>query len=180
MYNSPSLDDLLDFLAHAGEQGLMPLATAKALAVACRNVFGVLDDAERSALPVADLDAVIERFATARAEDFNPGSLKEYGLRTKRAIELYLRWRESPADFSVKTRATKAARVREQTALSDSIARSDSPREFSPRTTSGFGSFQTAFPLRPDYLVTLDNIPRDLTTAEAERLAQFVRLLGPA
>lgn len=38
--------------------------------------------------------------------------------------------------------------------------------------------YQSSFPVRPGTVVTLSNIPNDLTSEEAERLAQFVRLLG--
>ncbi len=112
MANSHSLNDLLAFLAHASERGLMPAATAQALAVACRNVFGVLSDEEREHLPLDDLDGIITRFSNKRAKDFNPSSLKTYGLRVRRAVEQLLRWEASPADFSVKTRSTSAARAR--------------------------------------------------------------------
>jgi hypothetical protein len=44
MENAYSVDDLLEFLDHAGDRGLMPAATAQALAVASRNVLGILGD----------------------------------------------------------------------------------------------------------------------------------------
>ena len=46
MANSYSADDLLEFLDHAGDKGLMPAATAQALAVATRNVMGILAEDE--------------------------------------------------------------------------------------------------------------------------------------
>ena len=46
MANGYSADDLLEFLDHAGDKGLMPAATAQALAVATRNVLGILSDVE--------------------------------------------------------------------------------------------------------------------------------------
>lgn len=36
--------------------------------------------------------------------------------------------------------------------------------------------YDTALPIRPGHVVTISNIPHDLTTTEAERLAQFIRL----
>ena len=179
MTNTASLDDLLEFLTHASERGLMPAATAQALAVACRNVFGVLDEKERAALPVADLEAVIKRFANKRAKDFNPTSLKEYGLRVKRAVELYLRWRQSPADFSVKTRSTRTAR-RKEAGRMDQAASTTSGSLPELTLASGQTGYPTAFPIRPGQVVTISNIPYDLSAAEAERFALFVRLLAPA
>ena len=112
MQNDHTLDDLLDFLSRAAERGVMPTATAQALAVATRNVFSVLDEAERANLPLDDLDAVVRRFNNKRARDFNPSSLKEYGRRVHRAVAMYQRWKNDPANFAVKTRATSASTKR--------------------------------------------------------------------
>ena len=57
MANSYSADDLLKFLDHSGDKGLMPAATAQALAVATRNVLGVLAEDEKVDLSKLDLDA---------------------------------------------------------------------------------------------------------------------------
>jgi len=40
------------------------------------------------------------------------------------------------------------------------------------------GTYRSAVPIRPDLVVTLINIPNDLTSAEAERIAGFVRMLA--
>jgi hypothetical protein len=114
MANAYSSDDLLDFLDHAGDRGLMPAATAQALAVATRNVLGVLSDQERKDLSTQDIDGVIKRFTNKRAKDFNPSSLKEYGRRVHRAVELFLQWREDPANFAVKTRSTPTTRKKDK------------------------------------------------------------------
>jgi hypothetical protein len=189
MQNRPSVEDILDFLNHAGERGLMPAATAQALAVASRNVFAVLDDAEKSNLPLDDLDAVIRRFNNKRARDFNPSSLKEYARRVRRAVDMYVQWKDDPANFTVKTRATNTARKRDQAngsmtaSTAPDVAESDresaglpSPYSATAGTTSGYS---TAIPVRVGHVVTVSNIPLDLTMGEAERLAQFIRMLAP-
>lgn len=180
MQNSHSLEDLLDFLAHASERGLVPTATAQALAVATRNVFSVLDGSDRASLPLDDLDGVIKRFNNKRARDFSAGSLKEYGRRVRRAVDLYQQWKNDPANFSVKTRSTsaskKANRTNDRTAT-DEPSPSPISSDSMPRASTGY---ETAVPVRPGHVVTITNIPFDLTSAEADRLAQFIRLLAPA
>jgi hypothetical protein len=74
MTNAYSTDDLLEFLDHAAKRGLMTTATAQALAVASRNVLGVLTAEERADLSRLDIDAVVKRFVNKRAKDFNPAS----------------------------------------------------------------------------------------------------------
>lgn len=179
MANEYSAADLQDFLAHASERGLMPAATAQALAVASRNVLGVLTDEERKDLRRLDLDAVVKRFTNKRAKEFNPSSLKEYGRRVHRAVELFRQWRDDPAGFSVKTRATSAAaRKQGNQGVAPAVAATNSAGFDEPSSARTAGSYDSAISLRPGTVVTIRNVPDDLTTAEAERLAQFVRMLA--
>lgn len=176
MTNAYSAHDLLEFIEHAGDKGLMPAATAQALAVATRNVVGILSDDEKADLSRLELDAAIQRFTNKRAKDFNPTSLKEYGRRIKRAVELFLSWREDPANFSIKTRAGSAPRKKEKgSESSDPAKREVSTDDISDEIA---GTYRSSVPVRPGLVVTLVNVPDDLTSAEAERIAQFVRLLA--
>lgn len=176
MANAYSLDDLLEFLDHAGDRGLMPAATAQALAVAARNVLGVLGDPEKKDLSRQDLDAVIKRFNNKRAKDFTPSSLREYARRLRRAVELFLAWRDDPANFTVKTRATASARKKEGRGRGPQQL--DNDAESSDQPPPQPGTYHSAIPVRPGVVVTLENVPYDLTKAEAERLAGFVRMLA--
>ena len=177
MANGYSMDDLLDFLSYASDKGLMPAATATALGVASRNVLGVLDASERDDLRKMDIEGVIRRFSNKRVRDFNPASLKEYGRRVHRAINLFLSWRGDPANFSVKTRASANARKKDRTNRLDPVAADHENAEAAP-AQHDLGGYRSAFPIRPGTIVTISNIPTDLTPAEAERLAKFVRMLA--
>ncbi len=176
MANAYSMDDLLEFLDHAGDRGLMPAATAQALAVASRNVLGVLSEDERKDLSEQELESVIRRFTNKRAKDFNPSSLKEYARRIRRAQELFLAWREDPANFTVKTRSTNGQRKREKP--QDALENGNSQAGADAVSTLRAGTYQTSIPVRPGVVVTVLNLPADLTAAEAERIAGFVRMLA--
>jgi hypothetical protein len=176
MANAYSVDDLLEFLDHAGDRGLMPAATAQALAVASRNVLGILSEHEKTDLGQLDLEAVIRRFTNKRAKDFNPSSLKEYRRRLHRAVDLFLKWREDPANFTVKTRAGSGSRRKEKgTENGDTGTREGQSERVSAQRA---GTYESSIPVRPGLVVTLVNVPYDLTSAEAERLAMFVRMLA--
>lgn len=176
MANAYSVDDLLEFLDHATDRGLMPVATARALAVASRTVLGILTDDERADLSRLDIDAVNKRFINKRAKDFNPTSLKEYARRVRRAIDLFLAWREDPANFTIKTRASNSSRKRERGAENGEPAKKEAQVEAVPAQVAG--TYQSSLPVRPGLVVTLANVPYDLTRAEAERLAAFVKMLA--
>lgn len=184
MATTYTMTDLLDFLDHAGDKGLMPAATAGALAVATRNVLAVLDESEREDLGSVDLDAVVKRFTNKRARDFSPASLKEYGRRVHRAVTLYLGWRDDLANFTVKTRANPKSGKQDRPTSRETTRgvadHADPLRGAGPasaRREDGTG-YRSAFPIRPGVVVTLSNIPEDLTVVEAERLARFVRILA--
>ncbi|HTW75485.1 MAG TPA: hypothetical protein VMD56_11260 [Steroidobacteraceae bacterium] len=176
MANAYSADDLLEFLDHAGDKGLMPAATAQALAVATRNVLGILAENEKADLSQLDVDAAIKRFNNKRAKDFNPTSLKEYGRRVRRAVDLFLGWREDPANFTIKTRTTSAPRKKDKGPGNSEPAARAPPMEQVPDEVAG--TYRSSVPVRPGLVVTLVNIPNDLTNAEAERIASFVRMLA--
>lgn len=191
MSNDYGADALLNFLDHAADKGLMPAATAQALAVASRNLMPMMGDGERADVRTADLDAVIKRFTNKRAHDFSPASLKEYGNRLKRAVGLFVSWRDDPASFTVKTRATKGATKPKRTSASSAKASADADAGAAAATATvpvsaplppvapmQPGNYNTSFPVRPGCVVTLTNVPGDLTSAEAERLAGFVKMLG--
>lgn len=176
MVNAFSADDLLDFLDHASDRGLMPAATAQALAVATRNVLGVLSDQEKKDMSRQDIDGVIKRFNNKRAKDFNPSSLKEYGRRLHRAVALFLQWREDPVNFSVKTRSAAGARKREK--AKGQVQVTPDSGDFFEDNNARTGTYNSSVPVRPGVVVTLANVPHDLTKAEADRLASFVRMLA--
>lgn len=171
-----SVDDLLEFLDHAGDRGLMPAATAQALAVASRNVMGVLGEQEKKGLSDQDLDSIVKRFNNKRAKNFNPASLKEYGRRVHRAVDLFLRWRNDPANFTVKTRATRSSRRKDKPQETTTTPEGHEAAEEVTQPRSG--TYHSSVPIRPGVVVTLANVPNDLSKLEAERIASFVRMLA--
>src|SRR5690349_13589149 len=161
MENAYSVDDLLEFLDHAGDRGLMPAATAQALAVASRNVLGILTEDEKTDLGQLDLEAVVRRFTNKRAKNFNPSSLKEYSRRVHRAIDLFLKWREDPANFTIKTRASGNSRRRDKGPENSEGTTREPQSESVPVHRPG--TYQSSIPVRPGWVVTLTNITHDLT-----------------
>jgi hypothetical protein len=172
-----SADTLLAFLDHAAEKGLMPAATATALLVAARTVFAILTDQEQSDVRNIDLDAVNRRFENKHARDFTSGSLKTYGSRVRRAVAQFISWRDDPGNFRPKTRSTAAMRARRP----GSDVLEHSVEDLTAATTmpaSAPGTYQTSFPLRPGTVVTLFNLPEDLSAAEAKQLSDFITVLA--
>ena len=181
MANEYSVDELLGFLGHASERGLMPAATARALAVASRNVFGILADDEKADVRALDLTDVIKRFSNKRGHEFNPSSLTEYGRRVQRAVQFFIDWRGNPASFTVKTRssmnASNTGRPPLHTAAAETTSRTDTASG-TVMSSPDEDSFETSVPVRQGQLITISNVPKNLTAAEAARLADFVKMLA--
>ncbi|MEO7998543.1 MAG: hypothetical protein ABI852_13920 [Gemmatimonadaceae bacterium] len=181
MANDHSTDEVILFLQHAGERGMIPAATVQALAVASRNVFGILSANEKKDVRILKMDDVIKRFMNKRAKEFNPTSLKEYGRRTKKAVDLFTAWRKDPSNFNVKTRTTSRTTATGQVSQTGPHTTGNaSVHEYSKPDIgipSGNG-YETTVPVRAGHLVTISNIPTDLTKAEAEKLAGLIQMLA--
>lgn len=158
----------------------MPAATSQALAVAVRNVFGVLDAEEQRNIGELRVEDVIKRFNNKRAKDFNSGSLKAYASRVKRAVDLYEQWKENPANFSVKTRTTGSRKKSALTCQNDVSGKDISTIDTiaAHPSSNRRGTYQSSFPVGAGRVITVSDIPEDLTSLEAEKLAQFVRMLA--
>ncbi|HEX8717685.1 MAG TPA: hypothetical protein VF722_11990 [Gemmatimonadaceae bacterium] len=113
----------------------------------------------------------------ATSRDFNPSSLKEYRRRVHRAIALFDQWRDEPANFSPKTRATKANAKKPRNGTNGPHAMAAQVRADSSPALSE-GSYQSSIPIRPNWVVTIADVPADLARTEADRLADFVRMLA--
>lgn len=171
-------EGLLAFLDLAAVQGALPRATAAALTVASRRVMAVLTPKERANLLNVKSAAVIKRFNRKFADNFSEGSRNEYGRRFERALALFKEWNVDPENFSVPTRLTKRSRANKVAVGSAQGPKKTSMEDQTPAVRSGASGFQSSFPVRPGTVVTLLNIPSDLTRAEAERLAHFVKMLA--
>lgn len=171
-------EGLLAFLDAAAARGSLPRATAAALTVASRRVMEVLTARERANLLNVEPAVIVNRFNNKFADRFSAGSLKEYGRRFERALELFKQWNASPSNFSVPMRLTKQARQRQAALEPTQEITRVSDAGSAPAAPAGAASFHSSFPVRPGTVVTVLNIPADLTTAEADRLAQFIRMLA--
>jgi hypothetical protein len=93
-------------------------------------------------------------------------------------VDLFLQWRGNPAEFSVKTRSTTPGRNRIRSLQGELATNGDADAVTERRVPAQPGGYPTAFPIRPGHVVTMLNVPDDMNNAEAERLAQFIKMLA--
>lgn len=172
---------LQEFLSWAGRTGEMNPTTADAWAVACRRVLGVEEDPEGVNLRSLDVEGVASRFENLNRTKFTSGSMATYKSRFASAVAAYLAWLDNEP---WKPTSRKASRPRSpRPAGSDDASESKGGGadlvQATPPPAHPAGALVVTYrvPLRPDLMIEV-GLPTDLTVADADRLAGFVRALA--
>jgi len=170
---------LLAFLDWAGRTGQMTPGTANAWAAATRQVLGIEDDPDAVDVLTLDAEAFFERFETLNRMNYSPSSMATYRSRFRSAVVAYTAWLNNepwkPSKRPARTKTTATKPVAETpSATSPGVESSAVPQPVA-ETTHRLVNYSV--PLRPDLMVSI-NLPMDLSTADAERIATFVRSLA--
>ena len=167
-----SLDALLDFLRQAGMEGLMNPAAARARRKAVEQLMHELTERERADVRCIDPDTLVSRFHKLEGSSIRPETLQIYAERFTAALSEYVAWLENPAAFMTPRRERARAYLR------GSVAEPDPDRQAAERialTASDNRDHIVPVPIRDDHVVWIANLPLDLSTAEAERIAGVIR-----
>lgn len=179
-------EGLLEFLDRTASNGEVHPTTANAFKVAARKILPLAGDADTVDVRSIEVEPLLDRFETRFKEDYTTASMSTYKTRFRQAIALYLAWLDGNPDW---TRIVRSRRVTAQAnkiqARVSKFVESDSA-EAEP--TGGQSAFLAQkgmsprlvkyyLPLRPDLVVQIE-LPVELTTADAERVAAFVRSLA--
>ena len=164
----------LEFLRQGAVTGITKPATARSRKLAAEQLLVQLKPQERNDLRLLDVDELCSRFHKLQGSTMRPETLQIYNDRLCNGLKDFLSWVEDPASFQsvegekpesvlVAARDTPGqAQAREELALNPPR----SPREIFP------------VPLREDLVVYLQNIPLDLTQAEADKIAAVAHALA--
>jgi len=142
---------LVDFWAWAVKERGLNANTATGLRAACSKVVAAIDGWDQD-VRALDVESALARFVERCGEGYTPGSLETYQRRFRQALRSFLEWAEDPEGWMPAHRKSRAA------AGGDELT-----------------TYQ--FPLRGDVMVTL-SLPRDVTSAEMNRLLAWARTLA--
>lgn len=162
------------FLKQAGMEGLINPATARARRNALDHLAGELNEGEQADIRMIDVDQLVSRFHKLEGSSIRPETLELYGERLKKGLDDYLRWLDAPSKFtpSARERVRNFARGSVAApALNDEQRAAERIRLEATENPSRI----VPVPVRSDHVVYIDNLPLDLTPAEAERIARIVR-----
>jgi len=164
----------LEFLRQGAVTGITKPATARSRKLAAEQLLVQLKPHERNDLRLLDVDELCSRFHKLQGSTIRPETLQIYNERLCNGLRDFVSWVEDPASFKsiegekpesvlVAARDTPGqAQAREELALNPPR----SPHEIFP------------VPLREDLVVYLQNIPLDLTQAEADKIAAVAHALA--
>lgn len=167
----PTGGAVVEFLSIAAARGDMNANTAGAMRAAVKEVLGCVhnDGWEDVDVSRIDLDQYAERFARLRSSKFKAQSLTVYMSRFKKAVQLYLAWRNDPAGWTYAPGRSQKGRSRPR-------PKQPPPQSGAYQSSGGAQMIDYPYPLREGLIVTL-SLPADLTRQEARRLEAYVNSL---
>jgi hypothetical protein len=177
-----SLDGLLSFLDWNAEKGMMAKNTVNGRKAAVSGVLGVLDPEEKGDITLIDLDAVMSRFLNLHGKKYNPSSLNVYKSRTNASINDFKKWLEDPLSFK-----PMAGKSEKNASGKSSKPQKSRPKPISTDPPVNPGAVSTTqhatanvFPIqiRENLVVRIHGLPFDLTSSEAERIANVVKAMA--
>lgn len=167
-------EGLLRFLKEAAMAGHLNPATARSRRTAAEQLLTQLTAVEAQDLRQLDVDELCTRFHKLQGSTIRPEAITVYAGRLQAALEDYLRYLEDPEGFAAVGGDARQLR-----------RRSDAVRSEEERALEGIRLGVTdgrsdilPIPIRPDHVVYLQNLPLDLTPAEADKVARVVRALA--
>ena len=164
----------LEFLRQGAVTGLIKPATARSRKVAAEQLLIQLKSHERQDLRVLDVDELCLRFHKLEGSTIRPETLQLYNERLTSGLKDFFSWTSDPASFEIVEGEKPEAVV---------VAGRDTPGQAQAReelTLNPPRSPHDIFPvpLREDLVVYLQNIPLDMTQAEASKIAAVVHALA--
>ncbi len=183
---------MLAFITRLGERGDLNRATANNLRLAAAKILEVENTPEEVDVRNLDVDDLTRRFETLNRLNYNTTSMNAYKARFRQAVQLYRaylsgdpEWKASlrkeregqPAKKQAKKVVTKAPARRIVSSVTPAQEPAATSQQAPADSMDGTRLVLYDLPLRRDLIIRL-SLPVDLTEADAERVAVFVRSLA--
>ncbi len=164
----------LKFLRQGAVTGITSPATARSRKLAAEHLLIQLKSHERLDLRLLDVDELCSRFHKLQGSTIRPENIQVYKERLCSALKDFVSWTSDPAGFqSVEGEKPEAVLVAARDTQGQAQAREElalnpprSPHDIFP------------IPIRDDLIVYLQNVPLDMTDAEARKIAAVVQALA--
>jgi hypothetical protein len=167
---------LVQFLRQSTIEGLLNPAIAKSRLNAVEQLSVELTEEEKNDLRLIDVDVLCLRLHKLHDSSIRPEVLELYNKRLKAALVDYFSWLDNPSSFfsvggdtikkDKRYSSSDKEKSHEQKALEEiALATSQSRTDI------------FSIPLRDDCTIYLQNLPLDISAAEAKKIANVVKAL---
>lgn len=176
-----SLNALIEFLEWTAEKGLMAKNTVGGRKAAVSAVLGILDPEEKGDVTSVDLDSAMTRFVNLQGKKYNTSSLNVYKSRTNAAIADFRKWLDDPLSFKPQANKVekkpqgKTAKGPKETA--SKVGQADQQQPGASASPSASANV-FPIPIRENIVVRIHGLPFDLTSSEAEKIANVVKAMA--
>jgi hypothetical protein len=172
---------LINHWEWAGNKGLMNKTSARLLRTACEQVLSVEEDWENLDIESLDVEEALRRFQNLKGPNLAPQSLKAYRRRFTQGVASFLDRVRDPENWKGPTddRARNSESAGEERLNGGRKVNSPTARRRTSSAQRGDNGelIDYPFPIRSGMTVRLQ-LPVDLTTAESQRLANFIASLA--
>ncbi len=189
--SSTTARGLIQFLETASKRGLLVQRTAEAYKTASPKILRIDGESwEATDLRTLDLDSQIARFVRLEGGGFKPETLRTYESRFRLAVSEFLKYEADPQAYKGPAAQRRSAPRKVSTPVERGSETGASRGAVDSSTSDGPGTHQAdgggtsrsslikyPFPLRTGELAYFE-LPRDLTRAEAQRMAAFISSLA--
>jgi hypothetical protein len=164
----------LKFLRQGAVTGITSPATARSRKLAAEQLLVQLKTNERHDLRLLDADELCARFHKLQGSAIRPESIQVYKDRLCGALKDFIAWTDDPAGFQ-SSEGEKSEAVL--------VAARDTPGQAQAREALALNPPRSPhdifpIPIRADHVVYLQNVPLDMTRAEARKIAAVVKALA--
>jgi hypothetical protein len=170
-------DRLLKFLRESTLRGLINPAVAKSRINAAEQLFVELNDEERADIRRIDVDRLCQRLHKLQESSIRPEVVALYNKRVQAALVDYFAWLDDPRSFS--SIGGDSMRKEKRYAPTDKeIAREQKALEEITLSVSELPADIIAIPLRENRTIYVQNLPLDLSEAEAQKISRVIQALA--
>ena len=177
MSNDYSTRGLLQFLKEAGMNGQINPATARSRRLAAESLLQDLPARQQNDLRELCLDSLCAKINKRESSQLRPEVVALYRERVQLALDDFLTWQDNPDQFEASTDDGDALRHRrgQRNRSENELAR----EEIELKKTD-LNPDLLPVKIRPDKIVYIQNLPFDLTAAEAEKINAVVKAMSAA
>lgn len=164
----------LEFLRLAAISGMISPAVARSRKLAAEQLLQQLKLHERHDLRLLDVDELCSRFHKLQGSTIRPENLQIYNERLSNGLKDFVSWTTDVANFKS---------IEGEKPESEIVAKRDTPDEAMAREELVLNPPRSPYdifpvPLREDLVVYIQNVPLDMTRAEASKIAAVIHALA--